>query len=276
MPLATNPGTAKALKDLIRPIVPSAILRARAEREFFSEKSWYAKHLGKFDSFAEANRYIQQKNIDARGYVLDHEAWLAERTKLSTHDYPPLFWIGKLIFQNNLRTVADFGGSAGVSYYAFKNYLAFPQDLAWTVCELPEAVAAGTRITKERQEHRLTFVEDARQIASSQVFYAAGVLHYLEQTPAQLLESIGAKPEYLVLNKLPLSQKESFVTIESGGNGYYPCRIQAAPSFISELRASGYEVVDRWRCLEHRMDVGLHPELSFPHYQGFVFTRSRA
>ena len=83
----------------------------------------------------------------------------------------------------------------------------------------------------------------------------------------------GLKPKYLVINKLPLSVRDSFITIEGGGNGFYPCRIQSTPSFMSEMGALGYELIDRWKCLEHRMDVALRPDLSFPHYQGFVFAR---
>ena len=273
MALCENGRTFRALKDLVRPLIPPTVLKARAERDFFSEKTWYARHLGKFKSFADANAYIRKNNLLADGYVLNHENWLAERMRLSTHDYPPLFWIGKLVLHNGLRTIGDFGGSAGVSYYAFKNYFDFPPDLMWVVCEMPEAVETGERIAKERGEFRLSFVNSPAAIADSQIFHAAGVLHYLEKTPAQLLTEIGVKSKYLVFNKIPLSQKESFVTIEGGGYGFYPCRIQGAPNFISEMRASGYEVLDRWKCLELRMDVVLHPELTFPYYQGFVFSR---
>ena len=273
MELCENSRTFRALKDLVRPLIPPPVLKARAEREFFSEKTWYARHLGTFKSFEDANGYIRKKNLPAEGYVLNHEDWLAERMRLSTHDYPPLFWIGKLVLHNGLRIIGDFGGSVGVSFYAFENYFDFPPDLMWMICELPAAVENGERIAKERGEFRLSFVNNPAAIADSQIFHAAGALQYLEKTPAQLLKDVGVRSKYLVINKIPLSQKESFVTIESGGYGFYPCRIQAERSFLSEMRSSGYEILDRWKCLEHRMDVILHPELAFTYYQGFVFSR---
>lgn len=262
-----------AVKVLMRPFIPPSLLRARAERNFFLERSWYAKHLGAFPSFISANQYLSEKNIQGNGYVLDHESWLKERIKLSSHDYPPLFWISKLIAQNKLRSIIDFGGSVGVSYYAFKDYIEIPADLSWTVCELPEAAEMGAKIAKEKGESQLSFVSDPTVISGASIFYAAGVLHYLDKTLAQLLVENNANPDYLIINKLPLSSRESFVAIEGGGNGFYPCRIQCVSSFIREMRSIGYDVIDRWKCLEHRMDVILRPDLSFPHYQGFVLVK---
>ena len=153
--------TMSALKALIRPLIPRSVLRARTERIFFSERSWYAKHLGAFPSFAAANAHIALRAIPAQGYVLDHKSWLEERMHLSAHDYPPLFWLNRFLLDERLAAIGDFGGSVGVSFYAFKKYIAFPREMLWTVCELPDAVKAGTEIAHEKAENQIEFTREA-------------------------------------------------------------------------------------------------------------------
>ena len=262
-----------AVKNLLRPLVPRSVLRERAERACFSRRSLHARHLGAFSSFAEANAHIAGRAVAVDGYVLDHEAWLEERLRLSAHDYPPLFWLSRLVFDERRSAIADFGGSVGVSFYAFERYVKFPAGVHWIVCELPQVVELGSRIARDRGESRLEFVAEPAVLSGASVFFAAGALQYLEQPLGQLLTKSALHPEYLIINKLPLSARDSFITIEGGGNGFYPCRVQSAPSFISEMRDLGYEVVGRWKCLEHAMKVVLRPDLSFAHYQGFVLRR---
>ena len=263
-----------AAKTLLRPFIPRALLRARAERLFFSEQSWHAKHLGAFASFEEANAYIGQRRLPAAGYTLDHEKWLEERHEVACHDYPPLFWISKLIDEHGLKSLVDFGGSAGVSYYAFRNYLTLPADFTWNVCELPEAVEVGTRVARSRGESQLQFFSDPARIADSPLFYASGVLHYLQDSISALLHRNGAQPDHLVINKLPVSWTESLVTVEGGGNSFYPCRVQKYDDFIAELDSMGYGLIDEWPCPQHRMEVSLRPDLDSSQYRGFVFAKS--
>ncbi len=257
-------------KNLLRPLVPGAVLQARAARRFFLERTWYATHLGAYGSFAEAENDITRRGASA-GYTLDHAAWLRERATLATHDYPVLYWLGRLMPAADPACLVDFGGSVGVSYYTFREYLDLPPGLIWLVCELPEAVALGERVRDARQARQLAFTDDPRCVAGASLVLASGVLQYLDATPADWLRGLGDLPRHLIVNKLPLSPARAFVTIENGGRGLYPCRVGHHASFLAEMRALGYRLLGEWKCLEHRMDIVLQPDLSFPYYRGFAF-----
>ncbi len=260
------------IKTLLKPLVPRALLDARSERHFFRNKQRWATHLGEFGSFDEANAYIS-KRAKPTNYVLDHDRWLKQRENLSPHDYPVAFWLDKLINHWGQESLVDFGGSVGVSYYAMKKYMTFPEDLLWIVCELKEAVERGLQISAQRGETQIQFTSDLNVIDGAAIFMALGSLQYLENTPYDLLAQNETIPNYLIINKLPLSSIKSFVTIESAGDGLYPCRVQSEASFLADMEGLGYRLVDRWKCLEHNMQVALRPELSFRCFDGFFFSR---
>lgn len=258
--------------SVLRPLVPSFIMKARHERRFFSEASWYQKHLGVFTSFAAANTYISQR-AKPTGFILDHRKWLGQYTTLNNHDYPVVFWLSRLLATSAHKTVVDFGGSVGASYYMFRKFIDMPADLSWTVIELGEAVQLGRKIAAERGARALVFTLDSGAIRGAYIFLAAGVAHYLEEPLGSLLKRNAPLPRHLIINKFPLSPKKSFVTIErSGGNGLYPCRVQSEPSLIAELGALGYELKDSWKCLEHKMQIMDNPQYSLAYYQGLLFS----
>ena len=261
------------IKNLLKSVAPTFILDAYAQRNFFAEPGWYATHLGAFDSFREANEYIK-KYSHPTGYKLNHEEWLKERLQISSHDYPVLFWLYKIFNSENITNLFDFGGSVGVTYYAFSKYFTYPSNLHWTVCELPEVVDSGKKIKERLGGEQLLFTTDRQLMRAADIFYISGVVHYIEEKLSDLLEKNNARPEYIIINKMPLSQTNEFVTIESGGGGYYPCKIEREASFISSMKNIGYNEADRWKCVEHKMNVILHPELSFASFRGFIFKKS--
>ena len=263
------------IRNFIKPLVPRALLDARTERHFFRNKQWWATHLGEFGSFDEANAHIS-KRAKPTNYVLDHDRWLKNREKLSSHDYPVAFWLDKLINHLGQESLVDFGGSVGVSYYAMKKYMILPENLSWIVCELREVVERGLQISAQRGDTQLQFTSDLSVIHRAPIFMASGSLHYLETPLYDLLAQREGAPNYLILNKLPLSAVKSFVTIESAGNGLYPCRVQLESSFLAGIESLGYRLVDRWKCLEHNMQVALKPELSFKNFDGFFFSRDNS
>lgn len=259
------------LKLVLRPLVPDFVMNARLERRFFAEGSWYQKHLGVFTSFATANAYISQR-AEPTGFILNHDKWLNRYTTLRAHDYPVVFWLSRLLPTSGHRTVVDFGGSVGASYYLFRKFIDMPDDLSWTVIELDAAVELGRKIAAERKERALRFTLDSDAIQGADIFLAAGAAHYLEEPLGDILKRNAPLPRHLIINKFPLSPEKSFVTIESGGNGLYPCRIQSESSFIAEMDALGYRLKDSWKCLEHKMEIIGKPQFSLSFYRGLLFS----
>jgi putative methyltransferase (TIGR04325 family) len=70
-----------------------------------------------------------------------------ERTKvIYPADYPVMFWLEKFIGEG-CRKFFDLGGHIGVSYYAYQLHIGYPQDLRWTVCDVPAVVAKGRELS---------------------------------------------------------------------------------------------------------------------------------
>src|ERR1700677_1764255 len=45
-----------------------------------------------------------------------------------------------------IKTIFDLGGNIGLSFYQFRNRLAYPPGLRWTICDVPFVNEAGKRI----------------------------------------------------------------------------------------------------------------------------------
>ena len=265
------PDLVPTLKSVVRLLTPQFLLSARYERHFFRSRRWENLHLGVFESFEAAREFAARRNVVPR-FDLDHEAWLRERVRLSAHDYPMMYWLGRAL-EEDVRIV-DLGGSVGVSCYAFRPFMSFPVGLQWQVCELENVVPLGRRIAQERGEGVLSFTSDLGSLDGASVLFTAGTLQYIESTLAQLLGGLKNPPTHLLINRIPLTRRRSsFVTLQNGGEGVQAYRISNAREFVDELVRLGYREVDRWKCLENSALIPLHPELSLSSFDGFYFVR---
>lgn len=260
-----------ALKSVARQLIPQSLNTARYERYFFQSRRWENLHLGVFESFQAARDYAARRNAVA-AFDLDHEAWLEERVRLKPHDYPMMFWLERT-FEHGMRVV-DLGGSVGVSCYAFRPFMRFPEGLQWQVCELERVVALGRRIAQERGESALSFTSDLACLEGATVLFTAGALQYIEAPLAQLLAGLTHPPPHLLINRIPLTRRRSsFVTLQNGGAGVQAYRISNAREFVEDLGRLGYREVDHWKCLESSAPIPLHPDLSLSSFDGFHFIR---
>jgi putative methyltransferase (TIGR04325 family) len=265
------PDLLPTLKSVVRLLTPQFLLSARYERHFFRSRRWENLHLGVFESFEAAREFAARRDVVPR-FDLDHEAWLKQRVRLSPHDYPMLFWLGRT-FEEGMRVV-DLGGSVGVSCYAFRPFMHFPEGLQWQVCELEDVVPLGRRIAQERGESALSFTSDLASLEGANVLFTAGTLQYIESSLAQLLAVLANPPKHLLINRIPLTRRRSsFVTLQNGGEGVQAYRISNAKEFVDDLERLGYREVDRWKCLENSAPIPLHPDLSLSNFDGFYFVR---
>jgi putative methyltransferase (TIGR04325 family) len=184
-------------------------------------------------------------------------------------DYPVLFWLDRLLHEN--RSVFDWGGHIGVSYYAYQRYLTLPEDLRWRVCEVPEIAKAGARLAAEKGEGRLTFTTEPSEASGFRILIAAGSLQYLETSLASDLQALEQRPEHLLINKLPLYDGDDFVTLQNTVHSFNPYKIQNRRNFVQSILALGYEAVDEWETPDMACRIPLHPEHSIRAYSGFYF-----
>jgi putative methyltransferase (TIGR04325 family) len=168
------------------------------------------------------------------------------------------------------KKVFDLGGNVGVGYFGFKNYVDYPTDLNWQVCEIPEIVKAGEQIAKETNSKNLSFTSEFQEADRSDILISCGALQYIEPSLAELLNPLKKKPKYLLINYVPFCDRDSFVTLQNIGYAFTPYKIQNQDEFIDSLNNEGYELIDRCEfprtCL-----IPFHQERTVRKYRGFYF-----
>ncbi len=246
--------------------------------------SWaYARHFdrmppnrfsGVYTNFADAEAAIPQ---GARvGY--DHDAlrgmYRQRMGKACESDYAVLFWLRDLLRADSC--VFDYGGHVGVSWYGWREYLRYPEGLRWRVCDVPSIIAEGRALAAERGVQGLEFTDRIEDGADADILLLAGSLQYVDLSLPQLLERMRARPAHVLINKLPVHDSHSFVTVQSTGRAFHPYRIYRRADVIAQMGALGYRLVDDWINREQYCCIPFTRGLDVKAYSGFYFVHSGA
>ena len=201
--------------------------------------------MGSFESFAAAqagappSQPVGYDNADAAKTMYSHQIYF--------YDYPALFWMGRS-FAEGMRSVFDLGGHVGIKYYAFRRVLDYPDDLRWTVCDVPGVVKTGEELAKERGSgSQLAFTTDFRDASGFDVLYASGSLQYLPQRISEILGGLPTKPKRVIVNTAAVHPDRTLYTLNSIGFAVCPYRIQQHEELLAELTQAGYKRRDGWR-----------------------------
>ena len=160
-------------------------------------------------------------------------------------DWPVLFYLQKLLQQNQLHTLTDFGGHVGVKFYAYRDKLTFPADLNWQVVEVPAMVAEGRRRVTPGVTS-LNFFENIADTAPADVLICSGVLQCAPFTIEEIVAQLPAKPRVILLNKVAVSRTQGFYTVENFIK-CLPYRV-LGPADLAETRAKlGYTLAANWQ-----------------------------
>jgi putative methyltransferase (TIGR04325 family) len=177
---------------------------------------------------------------------------------------------------NERSFVFDFGGHVGVSYHGWRQYLNYPRGLRWLVYDMPAIVKVGAELAAERPSEGLEFTSDVAAGRGCTVFMAAGSLQYGEASLTEVLAQVGSLPQHLILNKMPVYDGESFVTVQSTGRAYHAYRIYNRAALITEVAALGYRLVDDWVNREQHCEIPFTRDRDIDAYSGFYFVRDNA
>jgi putative methyltransferase (TIGR04325 family) len=207
------------------------------------------------------------------GYDYDELAGMyrLRMQKACESDYAVLFWLRPLI--GPATRIFDFGGHVGVSYYGWQDYLRFPPTLRWQVYEVPAIARGGTALAHERGATQLGFTSELADGRDSTVLLAAGSLQYVDRSVGQILADMGTRPAHLVVNKLPLYEGKTFVTVQSTGRAFHAYRIQNREEFVEGVKALGYRVVDDWSNREQHCEIPFTRGRDVAAYSGYFFER---
>ena len=223
---------------------------------------------GVFDTYTEAaasapsTRPLGYDTTDAAGMYRDR------LNTIYPSDYPMMLWLQKA-FADGVRNVFDLGGHIGLAYYAYQRMLAFPNEIRWTVHDVPSVVAAGRQeALKLDPPGRLHFADGFDGAADADMLFTAGCLQYLEETLGQRIASLAQRPRWILVNLLPLHDELAYWTVQSIGTAFCPYRIQRSPSFFADLEQLGYQVEDKWTNLDKACWVAFEPKHSLDRYYG--------
>jgi putative methyltransferase (TIGR04325 family) len=185
--------------------------------------------------------------------------------------YPLFFWLLRLLQPG--ASIIDYGGSVGLTFYAYHRYARLPEGASWTVVELPLIAAQGQRIAKREGARNLFFTTDISAPEACDILLAAGSLQYMENSVPGLLDLRHAPPHWLLLNKLPLSKGPEFWSLDNFGPAVAPYRVFNEQAFLSYFEQRGYVLRDRWQVAELKCDIAFHPESHLRHHVGLCLER---
>jgi putative methyltransferase (TIGR04325 family) len=226
---------------------PKSILqqlhRSGAANSLFRKQK--TPYWGRYKTSEEARSLVPP----ARQASFDNEIMVSHNIeKFSTipvFDWPILFFLQKLIHENRLRVVTDFGGHIGVKFYAFRNMLDLPEEFTWQVVDVPAMVKEGRRRLPPEMR-ALQFFERAEETGACDVLLCSGVLQYAEATIEEIVARLPAKPQWILLNKVSIFESEGFFTLEDHGRYTLPFRV-FTPKELDESRARlGYARIANW------------------------------
>ena len=190
--------------------------------------------------------------------------------KINTYDYPVLFWLEKILHDDN-SNLFDFGGHIGLSYYSFVQYLSI-KSINWKVYDLEEVVNAGIEFAKNHDEsHGLSFTRHLSDAESYNIFLASGSLQYIEGNLSDVLSELSKLPKYIIVNMLPAYDGTGFYTVQNIGVAYCPYQVFNNDSFINSILDKGYMLLDEWRNDDKSCYIAFEEEHSLDHYKGYIF-----
>jgi putative methyltransferase (TIGR04325 family) len=246
------------------------VLEADYAREFAKRPP--NRFRGVYATFAEAEAAAPPGGRIGYDHAAMAGMYRHRMEKANQSDYAVLFWLKGLLDERSF--VFDVGGHVGVSYYGWRNYLAYPTGMRWLVHDVPAIVEVGAELAGERESAGLAFTSDLADGRGCSILLAAGSLQYVDLTLTELLDRIGSRPRHLIVNKMPMYDGESFVTVQSTARAFHAYRIYNRAEFVAEAQALGYRVVDDWQNREQHCEIPFTRAREIDAYSGYYFVRS--
>jgi putative methyltransferase (TIGR04325 family) len=228
---------------------------------------------GVFPTFAAAEASIPQGKKVGYDHVELAGMYRDRMNKACESDYAVLFWMRRILEKEPASVVYDFGGHVGVSYHGWRSYLDYAPEMRWIVYDMPAITRVGEELAREKNATHLSFsnaVEDAHDCS---VFFSAGALQYCDDSVIGLLAKAKSRPRHIILNKMPLYDGESFVTVQSTGRAFHAYRIFNRRELVSSVEALGYRAVDDWQNREQSCEIPFTRGKDLEAYSGYYFTR---
>jgi putative methyltransferase (TIGR04325 family) len=237
---------------------------------------WFAsmprnQFRGVYASFAEAEASIPESARVGYDHAELAGLYRHRMEKANQSDYAVLFWLKGILDERSF--VFDVGGHVGVSYHGWRRYLDYRPGMRWLVQDVPAIIQVGAELARELPSEGLEFTSDVAAGRGCTIFLAAGSLQYVDESLPSLLGRLGSLPRHLIVNKMPLYDGETFVTVQSTGRAFHPYRIYNRAAFVDEVTGLGYRVVDDWSNREQHCEIPFTQDRDIDAYSGYYFVR---
>ena len=226
---------------------------------------------GVYATFEDAEAAVPPGQLVGYDNTEVADLYLHDFRKMRTSDYPVIYWLEKRWRQGS--RVFDWGGNLGHAFYSYRDYLTCPENLTWTICDVPEITRAAQRLAERTGETALSFTNDPESCEGCDVMLISGALQYIPRSLESLLRTIRLKPQTLFINRIPLHPERSFFTLQTIGPVVCPYQVFAEQPFLTMMQSAGYALRDRWPCEGKILRIPFHPKNSVEAYTGFYFER---
>lgn len=229
---------------------------------------------GLYFSFDEALKAVPAQTLSGYNHPELHDdpvrrnCTQADMERLNPIDYPVLVWLRKAFEDSS--TVCDLGGNTGNSYYAFRRFIPYPENLKWTICDLPEAVKAGEEMRNRTHCPGLSFTTNLASVEAADIFLTCGAIQYMESSLTDFLGQLKSKPRHLIVQRVAFYDGEEYFTLQNICGVYVPYKIINEANFVASLAALGYELVDKWR-IDRPCVIPFHPDRFVEGQSGMYF-----
>lgn len=189
-------------------------------------------------------------------------------TRRASWDYPVLYWLKTLAVDGS--QILDAGGHLGTKYIAFSSVWDMNL-IRWTVYDMPQIIGvARDRQNQGQLPAAIKFIDDIGAAAPTDILIASGLVQYLDEPFEGFIDRLSPRPKYIILNKVPLWQREGLVTLERIGSARVPYQIRSSFAWKAEIDRMGYDIVDQWSIDSLSHEIATHPWLPKNESRGFV------
>ncbi len=133
-------------------------------------------------------------------------------------------------------------------------------------------VRVGIDVAAERHTDQLAFTTDRQPEIDPDLYATFGALQYIEEPFAEILSRLRVLPPYVLINRVPLTEGEPFITLQNNGTWFSPYKVDNRRKFTESLCALGYDVVDEWD-MERPNAFFMEQEGPTPTYCGLYLRR---
>ncbi|MEY2878668.1 MAG: hypothetical protein RLZZ15_1048 [Verrucomicrobiota bacterium] len=148
--------------------------------------------------------------------------------------------------------LVDFGGALGSTWWQHRAALRDLASVRWRVVEQPHFVAAGREFADGTVSFHAT-LRDALGAGPASTLLCSGVLQYLEQPAAVLVEAAEAGLRHVIFDRVSFAtdDRERLAVQRPPADlgGAYPCRLFDRAGLLGPL-GPRYRVVSEWTALD--------------------------